>query len=189
MQLNTSKTIVDNQNSAASKSFQNCTEADLVGYNDCPTFLFSKNSSIKEKSGSTSLRKKKTLRKVSAASGVSLTPDLENAGTINISSIEPMVLEYGENDEDILSNEEIILLLKEKVENNEKNLAEKEFNFYKLKFLNQLPSFSENERYLRNLSDIFLMSTGSSETKLLVQSWVSKEPCVSGWLIPLSKLI
>ena len=193
MELNTSKTIVDNQGISRNTSYQNCTESDLVGYNDCPTFMFSNTLKNKEKS-SVSLNKKQAFRKTSIASFVPPqkidTPmQLSNKKNKDEQDTDNNDISDKEDADEALTNEEILLMLKEKIESNEKNLNEKEFNFYKTKVLKQIDNFSDNDRYLKILSDLFLVNTNCNNTKLLVQNWVSKEPNVSSWLIPLSKII
>lgn len=190
MELNTSNTIVDNQSLRKTTSYQNCTEADLVGYNDCPTFLVSSTSN-KEGRVSSSLKHKQALRGASILSANSFQNLLKRESLpLKISDSQKEVTndDLIRND-DTLSSEEINLIIQERIEKNEKRLSANEFSFYKAKVLKQLDKFSTNDRYLKNLCDIFLISSDCSNTKALVQNWVSKEPQVGSWLIPLSKII
>ena len=170
MELNTSKTIVDNQYQADKKSFQNCSESDLVGYNDCPTFLFS-NTQTKAIS---SRNKKKLKHRMLDTPRESA--DLETQSNENI-----------DDSSKVLSN--VIEQIDEKINMNLKNLDEKELSFYKKKYQNNLPMISGNNRYLKNISDIFLEDLESNVIKAKIHEWVTKEPTVGSWLVPLAKII
>ena len=87
----------------------------------------------------------------------------------------------------VLSN--VIEQIDKKINMNLKNLDEKELSFYKKKYQNNLPMISGNNRYLKNISDIFLKDLESNVIKAKIHEWVTKEPTVSSWLVPLAKII
>lgn len=169
MELNTSKTIVDNQYQKDKKSFQNCSESDLVGYNDCPTFLFSHSKT--PSSG------RKNKRKVGHRSFDNSLPTEDDNDQV-----------HGGND-GIKDLSRVFELIEEKISGNPNNLGEKELTFYKKKYENNLPAISSNSRYLRNINDIFLEDLDNNAIKIKVHEWVTKEPSVSPWLVALSKIV
>lgn len=170
MELNTSKTIVDNQYQADRKSFQNCSESDLVGYNDCPTFLFSNNQTRTMSSRNKKKSKHRVLGDSQQANDDSNTQTNENI----------------EESQDL---SKVVEQINEKIEMNVKNLDEKEHSFYKKKYQNHLPTISSNTRYLKNISDIFLNNSDEAAIKTSIHQWVTKEPTVGSWLVPLAKII
>lgn len=169
MELNTSKTIVDNQYQRDKKSFQNCSESDLVGYNDCPTFLFSHNQTL-----SSSRKNKKKLGHRSFDNSLPTEDNIDQAN--------------GKND-DCKDLSKVIEQIEKKISRNFNNLGEKELVFYKKKYESNLLAISSNNRYLRNISDIFLEDLDRNAIKTKVHEWVTKEPSVSPWLVALSKIV
>lgn len=169
MELNTSNTIVDNQYQKDKKSFQNCSESDLVGYNDCPTFLFSHNQTLS------------TGRKNKRKSG---RKSLDNPLTAEDDNDQ----EDGSND-DLKDLSKVVEQIEKKISMNSNKLGEKELAFYKKKYENNLQAISSNSRYLRNINDIFLENLDNNAIKTKVHEWVTKEPSVSPWLVALSKIV
>ncbi|KAL6930494.1 uncharacterized protein HGUI_03471 [Hanseniaspora guilliermondii] len=169
MELNTSKTIVDNQYQSDKKSFQNCTESELVGYNDCPSFLFSNSQTIPN-----GRRNKKILRHRMSNNSLPTKEDHNKAQG---------------NDDDHKDLSKVIEKIEKKISINSNKLGEKELTFYKKKYEKHLPAITSNTRYLRNINDIFLEELDSNAIKTKVHEWVTKEPSVSSWLVSLSKIV
>lgn len=170
MELNTSKTIVDNQYQRDKKSFQNCSESDLVGYNDCPTFLFSHNQTL-----SNGRKNKRKLGHRSLDNSLPAEDDDDDQT-------------HGNND-DLKDLSKVIEQIEKKICMNSNKLGEKELAFYKKKYENNLQAISSNSRYLRNINDIFLEDLDNNAIKTKVHEWVTKEPSVSSWLVALSKIV
>ena len=170
MELNTSNTIVDNHYQSDRKSFQNCSESDLVGYNDCPTFLFSNNQS---RTMSSRNKKQSKHRAIDDSQQSNDGLDILTNKTI-------------EDSQDLFK---VVEQINEKIDMNMKNLDEKEHTFYKKKYQNNLPIISSNTRYLKNISDVFLNNLDEAAIKASVHQWVTKEPTVGSWLVPLAKIV
>ncbi|AET37904.1 Add37p Ecym_2152 [Eremothecium cymbalariae DBVPG len=166
------------------KSFQNCTEADVPGYNDCPSFLFSTNIGSVRKKGSAQTdgvvdrygntksdtavlpsKRKKTIAKPRASI-------LDEGDRVEAESREVLMGRIGK-------------LLEEKTE-----MSDNEFQFYKTKVLQHLPTTLENESSLTLMTLFFQhLHTDVEKAKLLLMQWMVSDVSIARWCPALRKIL
>lgn len=179
-----------------SKSFQNCVETDVPGYNDCPSFLFQISSKKGGSSASlsssstysgTNLLKTK-VRDVSGNTKLAVAPP-PMAAKRKVST--PVVVQSdGEKDVSAaLSKEEIEAKVND-LYAMETKLPSKEFEFYKKKVSTNIVLGLKNESTVRTLSQFFdLFASDRSAAKKLVTDWMIADTSIGTWCPAFLKII
>lgn len=179
----------------SSKSFQNCAEADVPGYNDCPTFLF--RVSNKKTRSSTSL---------TSNSSHSSTKWISNnvrdvSGNTKTAVVPPPLVDKRKISSNITidnnSENEIISLNKEEILSKiddlytcKTKLSEKEFAFYQKKVTNNVNTSLNNDSTQLTLSQFFdLFSKDKQKAKKLMMDWMISDTSIGNWCPAFLKII
>lgn len=174
--------------STNSKSFQNCVETDVPGYNDCPSFLFQisnkkNNSSASLSSSSTyssaNLLKTK-VRDVSGNTKIAMAPPpMASKRKVSAPVIEESV--SNANSDISLSHQEILTKI-DGLYAMDSKLSDKEFEFYKKKISTNITRSLENDSTIRTLSQFFdLFSSDRPAAKKLVTDWMIADTSIGTW--------
>ncbi|SMN19034.1 similar to Saccharomyces cerevisiae YMR184W ADD37 Protein of unknown function involved in ER-associated protein degradation [Maudiozyma saulgeensis] len=181
-----------------SKSFQNCTEADVPGYNDCPTFLFQ--VSNKKSSSSTSLASSNTTL---SSTGNVITSKVRDTSGNTKSAISPPPLiskrkvsnqidPNKNNDEDkanIMTKDELLSKIDELL-SKESKLSEKEFTFYKNKVDNNIERSLDNVSTVNTLSQfVNIIENDKVSAKKLLTQWMVSDTSIGTWCPAFIKII
>ncbi|AAS53230.1 AFL144Cp [Eremothecium gossypii ATCC 10895] len=152
------------------KSFQNCTESEVSGYNDCPNFLFA----AREHTAGSSHRRGLKAR----ARGRARRPDMPSDA---LQQMEPGELE------------EIRAEAMRKIEwlfETESRLAEVEFNFYRNKVRQNLGRALADERTLLMMAAVLRQLPADLETaKDVLTTWLVSDVSVAAWCTALRKIL
>lgn len=160
------------------KSYQNCTETEVPGYNDCPSFLFMPNRQPV---------RKKQHRMVSGSTSANNIPSTR---TTNTTTAPPPILhkkhnEIAKKNEDesnaSLSKEEILHRVDE-LYGLKSKLISKEFEFYKRKVDNNLAISLENHSTKTVMTRFFYeASHDKSKASNTLRTWMSSDVSVINW--------
>lgn len=178
------------------KSFQNCLEAEVPGYNDCPTVLFS----IDPNSGPRSKSKQRTKSK-RCVSGRLATEVLDLYGNTKTATTPPPVLkrpsvtaaqqesacegvlvkDQGDRQlQPILcSKEELVAKINDLCVCGSK-LSSKELEFYKKKLYSNITKILQNEHTKTVLSQIFNEKDKNMAVKT-IKHWMVTDTTISNW--------
>lgn len=162
-----------------SKSYQNCAETEVPGYNDCPSFLFMPNRPSS---------KRKQHRVIS--DHISTIGPTDSSSSTNLATAPPPIFRKGpheirnqkdKNSTAPLSKEEILNKVNE-LYDFESKLVTKEFEFYKKKVDNNLISSLENDS-TRVVMTRFFLEANSDKTKAskTLKAWMSSDVSVINW--------
>ena len=186
--------------SASSKSFQNCTEADVPGYNDCPTFLFQ--VSNKKNASSTSLASSSTVSstnniittKVRDTYGNTKTaiapPPMMSKRKISTSSTEPASTTTEESNQVTILTKHEILSKVEELSSKKSKLSEKEFTFYLNKVKNNMNRSLDNQSTINTLSQFFeVFQNDKIQAKKLLTQWMISDTSIGTWCPAFIKII
>lgn len=186
--------------STSSKSFQNCTEADVPGYNDCPTFLFQ--VSNKKNASSTSLASNSTLSstnniittKVRDTYGNTKTavapPPMISKRKISIPSTEPASTTAEDSVKITTLTKDEILSKVEELSSRESKLSEKEFTFYLNKVKNNMGKSLDNQSTVATLSQFFeIFQNERTQAKKLLTQWMISDTSIGTWCPAFIKII
>ncbi|CCE64394.1 hypothetical protein TPHA_0H01890 [Tetrapisispora phaffii CBS 4417] len=165
------------------KSFQNCSENEVTGYNDCPSFLLSgKNKKnplsshrIVDNVPEYMYGKKIALNNIAPPppSKRMLSRRVSTSSEISFSSMDS---------ENYLEKNEIVLLVQNLL-SSETRLNENEFQFYKKKIETNFLSSLENENTIMVLSQFFNeASKNKSNAQKLMKNWLVSDISVSNWV-------
>lgn len=158
----------------SSKSFQNCTEKDVPGYNDCPSFLFQVNKKAE--------RRHKIATEVKDTYGntkmATIPPPPRRSSSRTLSSensnddiIDPIVS---------LDKDQILERVNTLLESDSK-LPSAEFEFYKKKIDLNLAKGLENDSTKHVMSQFFDKTKDKSEAQKLLRSWMAHDISISNW--------
>ncbi|AGO13019.1 AaceriAFL144Cp [[Ashbya] aceris (nom. inval.)] len=151
------------------KSFQNCTESEVSGYNDCPNFLF---AAGKHAAGG---RQRGLKARARARAGRHAMPS-ENWQQMEVGELEEIRAE---------ATRKIEWLFKA-----ESRLAEVELNFYRSKVRQNISRSLEDERTLLMLAAILRQLPAEIETaKDLLTTWLMSDVSVAAWCPALRKIL
>lgn len=174
-----------------SKSFQNCKETDIPGYNDCPSFLFnvSKKSErrnklhyvVKDTYGNTKLpvtppplftKKKLTVVNNNNQSNSEISDKSNSLDKSN----------------ETLNDDEILRKINDLM-NKRSRLSDKEYNFYKKKVDLNLPKSINNPSTKTSL--LHFLDIGGSKIKQAdyLRKWMVMDITISNWCPSFLKLI
>lgn len=197
------------------KSYQNCKETDVPGYNDCPIFLFdvSKKAPGKDKIVSTNGSdvyasakqqtsmppppiglKRKTTKSLpqtcNTPSKAKATPALSSNDTEPVQENSTLAsdqetLEQAVEDS---SPEGIADLLSSLSNAETSRLSAQEFQYYKQKLEKSTSTILQNEHYRTVIAHICAMPAGVNRANAM-NKWVISEPMISSWLPAFRKLL
>lgn len=163
------------------KSYQNCAETDVSGYNDCPSFLFMPNRPSSRR------RQHRIISDHTSANSVS---NASPANKADISTTPPPIVHRNshgtvKNQEDIssasLSKDEILNRVNGLYSLKSKLVAE-EFKFYKRKVDNNLHCSLENDS-TRAVMTRFFQEADSDRSKAskTLRAWMSSDVSIINW--------
>ncbi|KAL6942434.1 hypothetical protein ACO0QE_003609 [Hanseniaspora vineae] len=195
------------------KSYQNCREADVPGYNDCPIFLFdvSKKAPGKDKIVSTNgsdvyaSAKQQTVlppppiglkRKTTGSSLDSCSNSSDEKATSAASSSNSKAAQENNTSDEQVSEQaekdssfEIIAeLLHSLSDVDNTKLSLQEFQYYKQKLEKNTSTILQNEHYRTVIAHICAMPAGVHRANAM-NKWVISEPMISSWLPAFRKLL
>lgn len=174
-----------------SRSFQNCKETDIPGYNDCPSFLFNvskKNGRrnklqyvVKDTYGNTKLpvTPPPTFTKKKLAVVNNENP---NNSEINAKS------NFSNNSNETLNDDEILKKINELI-NKHSRLSDKEYNFYKRKVDLNLPKNINNPSTKASLSHFLDIGDNKIKQADYLRKWMVTDITISNWCPSFLKLI
>lgn len=155
---------------ASIKSFQDCTETDVPGYNDCPSVLYQVNKAAAKKG-----RRNRIVTQVRDVSGNTTSSSLPPP------AVPSRVKEtYQEELSNTLTNEEVLKRIEAMYELST-SLSSKEFEFYKKKIdLNVAKSLSsESTRHM--LTAFFEQWGDKSKCTNMLREWLASDITISSW--------
>ncbi|GAV54586.1 hypothetical protein ZYGR_0AN00540 [Zygosaccharomyces rouxii] len=164
-----------------SKSYQNCTETEVPGYNDCPSFLFMPNRPS---------ARRKQHRVISNHLSANDNPSTHPTNKTDTATAPPPILHRSpqgitKNQENVsdtsLSKEEILNKVGE-LYGLKSKLVTKEFEFYKKKVDNNLVGSLENGS-TRAVMTRFFLEANSDRNKAsnTLRAWMSSDVSVINW--------
>lgn len=160
-----------------SKSFQNCREAEIPGYNDCPSFLFQVNKAA-AKVG----KRNAIMTEVRDVNGNTKANNIPPPPLTNKNSRRRLDNETaGSAEQDkALSKDELL----DKVEalcSLESKLSPQEFEFYKKKVDANLSRSLDLTSTRRVLTSVFKDSTGKVKAQSILRDWLTSDTTISNW--------
>lgn len=173
------------------RSFQNCKETDIPGYNDCPSFLFniSKKSGrrnqlhyvVKDTYGSTKLPV--TPPPLSTKKRLAMT-DNNNSSNSEINDKN----NSSDNSNEILNDDEILKKINELM-NKCSKLSDKEYHFYKRKIDLNLPKSINNASTKTSLLHFLEIGDDKIKQADYLRKWMAVDITISSWCPSFLKLI
>ncbi|CAH00557.1 Add37p [Kluyveromyces lactis] len=161
------------------RSFQNCRETEIPGYNDCPSFIYP---------GAASIAPKRIVSQSVDTSGNT------RMATVPPPSMKRKVSEKLRSTESLDTS--IVALSKQELSDKYQwitslpsNLQDKEFSFYKTKVDKVLENVLENEGTRYALSEIFANLNDSKRVTDLITKWMLSDMSVNSWCPSFRKLI
>lgn len=154
------------------KSFQNCNESDVPGYNDCPLFLSSKKGKMESH-----------FRDVSGnIKAVSVPPPKVAKRYISSFKTDLESREISCSKNQLINSFYRLLSLKTK-------LRDEEFQFYRKKVVPKIYQAMEKEHTLYMLREIFDSLDDKPKVNKLLAEWIIKDPTVNSWCPSFRKLV
>ncbi|SCU83296.1 LAMI_0C02696g1_1 [Lachancea mirantina] len=160
-------------------SFQDCREADVPGYNDCPTFVF--------QTGKPRTARKLLLTSVVDTYGNTKKADQpppsigRNQGNKKHEPMDEMECE---------ANEKNVIQMLDDLLARESRLPAQEFEFYKKKLLKNVDKSLEDRNCASNLVEVLSsVDTDTEGTKRLLSRWMMADASIGNWCSALRKLI
>lgn len=157
---------------AGIKSFQNCTETDVPGYNDCPSFLYQVSKSA-AKSGRRN-RIEHKVRDVSGNTTISALPPPSKTLRVSKTSSEAF------SEADHYSREQLL----EKIQHiygSQSSLSPREFEFYRRKVDLNITNSLENESTRHVLTSIFKQLDDKKKCSLALKEWLASDITIASW--------
>ncbi|CAB4254314.1 similar to Saccharomyces cerevisiae YMR184W ADD37 Protein of unknown function involved in ER-associated protein degradation [Maudiozyma barnettii] len=181
-----------------SKSFQNCAESEVPGYNDCPTFLFQ----VSNKKSSSSVNLSSSTTTLSSADNIITTKVRDISGNTKSAVSPPPLITKRKLSSQLDPNKnndsnKINVLTKDELESRitellakESKLSEKEFIFYKNKVNNNIKKSLDNVSTVNTLSQIFgSIENDSTAAKRLLTQWMVSDTSIGTWCPAFIKIV
>lgn len=152
------------------KSFQNCSETEVPGYNDCPSFLYQVN-----KASAKGGRRNRIATKVRDVSGNTSTASLPPP-TSKSSATETCE----EANSQVLTKEQVL----EKVQdlyNAQNTLSPQEFQFYRRKVDLNMSKSLESESTRRVLTTVLEELQQKDKCSRILREWLTSDVSISSW--------
>ncbi|CAR31013.1 hypothetical protein ZYGR_0P03190 [Zygosaccharomyces rouxii] len=163
------------------KSYQNCAETEVPGYNDCPSFLF-----MPQRPSA----RRKQHRVISDHLSANNSPSTHSTSTTDTTTAPPPILhrkphEIAKNQEKTsnasLNKEEILHRVNE-LYGLKSKLVTNEFEFYRRKVDNNLVSSLENDSTRAVMTRFFLeANTDRTKASNTLRAWMSSDVSVLNW--------
>lgn len=156
------------------KSFQNCAETDVPGYNDCPSFLFQV-----DKAAARAGKRNEIFTKVRDTYGNTRIPSippppLTRRVSKNSTIDEPVVQQK------VFTEEEILAKIRDLYEI-ESKLSPNEFEFYKRKVDSNLLKSLENDSTKQVLTCVLSESSDKLRGQSILREWLTTDTTISNW--------
>lgn len=157
------------------KSFQNCTETDVPGYNDCPSFLFQVNKAA-EKAG----RRNEIFPTMRDTYGGNTRipsippPPLTRRISKNSAICKPAV------QQNIFTEEEILAKIRG-LYDIESRLSPDEFEFYRKKVDSNLIKSLKNDSTKQMLTYVLNESGDMLKGQSILREWLTTDTTISNW--------
>ncbi|SCW00406.1 LAFE_0C03488g1_1 [Lachancea fermentati] len=156
------------------KSFQDCKETEVPGYNDCPNLLFRVNSSKRSVSSNQVDTYGNT--KPAAAPPPSIKRSIATKATELPSK-------------SIVKTKEEVMTEIQALLNRETKLSPGEFEFYKRKFMTNISKSLENEHTRLTLAEILSHISEKDQAKKLITGWMVSDTSISSWCPAFRKIV
>lgn len=163
-----------------SRSFQDCKETDIHGYNDCPSFLFN----VSKKNG-----RKNRLQ----------TANNDTYGNTKLPITPPPPMSKRKSDIPIEDNDittPVIQLTQDdilnkinQIINKHSNLSSKEYEFYKRKVDLNLPKSISNDSTKVSLSQLLEIIDNKTQQADFLRKWMLMDITISNWCPAFLKLV
>lgn len=152
------------------RSFQNCTETDVPGYNDCPSFLYQVNKAAAKKG-----RRNRIVPQVQDVSG-------NTASSSTPPPACPVRLEAACQDEhsNFLTKNEILAKIK-RLNELQNNLSTKEFEFYRKKLDSNVARSLDDESTRRLLTSFFEQWEEKEKCIGMLREWLTSDITILSW--------
>ncbi|CCK70838.1 Add37p KNAG_0F01700 [Huiozyma naganishii CBS 8797] len=170
------------------KSFQNCKEDEIPGYNDCPSFLFYNNKKVRAKTLGArrhhlidNAAAPGTCRKV-CLPAVIPPPQAKRNISGKVESVNAIITakEYGFTSEEVYTKDDILEKIREFCQM-DTSLSEKEFYFYKNKVDKNAES-SLNAHFTRQIiTHFFQLSEDKEKGANFLRKWMISDITISNW--------
>lgn len=155
---------------AGVKSFQNCSETDVPGYNDCPSFLYQVN-----KGSAKGGRRNRIVAKVRDVSGnttAACAPPPTTPSNVEKSSQSSGI--------QVLTKEEVLERIQD-VYNAQNKLSTPEFQFYKRKADQNMTKSLDSESTRRVLTTILTELNDKDKCTRILREWLTSDVTISSW--------
>ncbi|QLL31017.1 hypothetical protein HG536_0A08320 [Torulaspora globosa] len=155
---------------ASVKSFQNCLETEVPGYNDCPSFLYQVNK-VSARGG----RRNRIAAKVRDICGNTTAPSMPPPLT-NSTAKET----DDEGHSQIMSKEEVLAKVRD-VYNAESKLSVQEFEFYRRKVDLNMTKSLDSESTRRVLTTVLEELEDKDRCARILREWLTSDVTISSW--------
>ncbi|EDO19374.1 hypothetical protein Kpol_1002p20 [Vanderwaltozyma polyspora DSM 70294] len=172
------------------KSFQNCSESEVPGYNDCPSFLFdlgTKRNTIKDNKiiDNVPYMYGKKLQ----ANVVAPPPPMKRRVSRRTSSTSSLVSSSSSVEFDHLLAKDEILSMISQLLNTQSRLSSKEFDFYRRKIDSNISGSLDHESTRHILTQFFTESKRNrANAETLLRNWMITDITISNWSPALLKV-
>lgn len=152
------------------KSFQNCLETEVPGYNDCPSFLYQVNKASAKRG-----RRNRIAAKVR-----------DTCGNITAASVPPPLTESAAKETDnetqlqILSKEQVLEKVRD-VYNAQSKLSAQELEFYRRKVDLNMTKSLESESTRRVLTTVLQELGNKDKCARILREWLSSDVTICSW--------
>lgn len=176
------------------RSFQNCKETDIHGYNDCPSFLFNVS-----KKGGRKNRLHTSFQDTYGNTKLPITPPPISKKNSSSSNEEEQQEEQKQEENDMgngntelgsdLTGEDVLAKINELINKNS-NLSAKEYEFYKRKVDLNLPKCIYNNDFTRSsLSQFLQIIDNKTQQADFLRKWMLMDTTISNWCPAFLKLV
>lgn len=169
-----------------SKSFQDCKETEIHGYNDSPSFLFN----VSKKSGRKN-RLQTVVKDTYGSTKLAVAPPPMSKRTSSASVVPDEVNNDNLNDsasDSELTEDDILNKINELISKNSK-LSTKEYDFYKRKVDLNLPKNINNHSTKVSLSQFLDIADDKAKQAEFLRKWMLMDITISNWCPAFLKLV
>ncbi|AMD21412.1 HER133Wp [Eremothecium sinecaudum] len=170
-------TYSSNSKDGTLKSFQNCSEADVPGYNDCPTFLLSNRAvSIRTNRGSNGVLDRYGNVKKRTSSQLPATHPIKDE--VKDEEVKPP------------KSKQVLMERINELLNRPSKMPETEYTFYKTKVLNNISLHLDQETSLVLMTQFFeFIPHNVDKAKDILIKWMVSDVSIAGWCPALRKIL
>lgn len=171
------------------KSFQNCTEADVPGYNDCPLFLLQGNKK------STTKRTRIIPNAVDICGNIKAAtvppPPMKRVVSSNTPVNETILMtpSADTSSSSTASSKEQLMDSVRELLSKETRLPPQEFKFYKNKVISNIETSLNTEQTRSVMSQVFDALEDKDKVKALLIDWIATDTTVGSWCPAFRKIV